>query len=154
MWRKSSANALMGTLEFLKVTSDCLLESSASLGAPTHCFLLKGIWVHSLSSGSHVNHEKYRPFFCMWWKCSSLSVNSLVVYFGLAFSTLDSWLHLHELDITSCISSQACVNLGKHSWCFCRTALSPASLPTWLDFFLWRKSKIIDKKAPGTIKSL
>lgn len=71
-------------------------------------------------------------------------VTSLIVYSGLSFSTLDSWLHLHESDIASCISitaedtSQACVSLGKHSWCFCRTTVSPASLPTWVDFFLWK----------------
>lgn len=87
-------------------------------------------------------------------------VNLLIAYSGQAFSTLDSWFHLHESDITSCLplterdTSQAYVSLGKHTPCFCRTSASLTSLSIWVDIFLWRKSRRIDKKALRTNEKL
>ena len=96
------------TLEFFfLMTSDCLLESSASLGALTHGFLFKGIWVHSLSWGSHVNHERYRPFFLYVVKVqfsfkSPLSLYILACHFHLRFLTSFAWVRHYFLYLNNC----------------------------------------------------
>lgn len=132
-----------------------LLGSSASLGAPTptQCFPFKRIWMHFHRVLMSTMENTDLASAC-GRSAVHFQVNLLIVYSGQAFSILDSWLHLHESDITSCVLltaedvNQAHANLGKHSCCFCRTAQSPASLPTWGGLFSTKK---IQKNWPKKI---